>query len=141
MDKWAADHPAQRVFMQSGKSNYKPQHCESVAYTQPIEWEGYFNEADLVVSHAGMGTIIKSLDNGKPLIIMPRLAVLGEHRNDHQVATADRFSHFKNVRVVRDADELNMALCNPPVEIQEAKYRICENLDRLVEEIRVFIYP
>ena len=41
---------------------------------------------------------------------MPRRADLGEHRNDHQVATADRFGALGYVTVAADAAELEAKL-------------------------------
>jgi hypothetical protein len=37
-----------------------------------------------------MGTIISALGQGKPILVMPRRARLGEQRNDHQFATVQR---------------------------------------------------
>ncbi len=139
VDAWAAGRPARKVFMQLGGTAYRPRHCEFAAYTPPAEWERLFDEAELVVSHAGMGTILKSLERAKPLVIMPRLAALGEHRNDHQEATARRFSGLANLRVVNDAAELAMALDAPPGRVERATQDGNPNLDRLIREIRQFI--
>jgi UDP-N-acetylglucosamine transferase subunit ALG13 len=139
LDDWAGQHTDQPVMLQLGETAYRPRHCKFVAYTQPAEWEQYFAEADLVVSHAGMGTILKSLDRGKPLIIMPRLAALNEHRNDHQVATAARFHGYANIRIVNDGAELAVALDNPPAAVSPADPRACENLNQLVSALRQFV--
>ena len=45
-------------------------------------------EADLVVAHAGMGSVITAGEHGKPIVLLPRRAGRGEHTNDHQVDTA-----------------------------------------------------
>src|SRR6185503_3524674 len=42
----------------------------------------------LVVAHAGMGSVITAGEHGKPIVLLPRRAGLGEHTNDHQVDTA-----------------------------------------------------
>lgn len=139
VDAWAAGRPARRVFMQLGETAYRPRHCEFSAYTPPAEWERLFDEAELVVSHAGMGTILKSLERAKPLVIMPRLAALGEHRNDHQQATARRLGGLANLRVVNDAGELAMALDVPPGCAELSAQKSSPNLDRLIREIRQFI--
>lgn len=139
MDAWAASHPGREVVMQPGDTAYRPQHCKFVAHTQPDEWERLFNRAELIVSHAGMGTILKSLDRGKPLIVMPRLAALGEHRNDHQVATVERFRDFGNMRVVNDTAELESALDAPPAGMSDGGRENNANLDRLIREIRKFV--
>ncbi len=55
--------------------------------------------ATAIVAHAGMGTILTALEMGKPLLVMPRRAALGEHRNDHQLATASRFAELGRVKV------------------------------------------
>jgi UDP-N-acetylglucosamine transferase subunit ALG13 len=53
-----------------------------------------------------MGTIISALDHGKKLLLLPRLADMGEHRNDHQLATAKKFAHFSNIEIAKDVNEL-----------------------------------
>ena len=40
--------------------------------------------ADAVISHAGVGSILKILDSGKIPILIPRLSKHGEHIDDHQ---------------------------------------------------------
>jgi len=138
IDAWAEKHPEQEVVMQSGDSNYLPQHCKAIPFTQPEEWEALFDRAELIVSHAGMGTILKCLDRGKPLIIMPRLGSLGEHRNDHQVATAKRFSHIAAIRIVQNDDELFDAL-EKPYDISSSQDNNPANLNQLVSALREFI--
>ncbi len=57
-----------------------------------------------------MGTILTALDLGKPLILMPRRADLGEHRNDHQLDTAAEMARLSNVTVVQSSEALCLAL-------------------------------
>ena len=59
-----------------------------------------------MIAHAGMGSIITALELGKQIIIMPRRASLGEHRNDHQVATAKQFAAQGRIEVALDETEL-----------------------------------
>ncbi len=139
MDAWAGNHPGEEIFMQTGETTYQPHHCAFKPYTRPDEWEDCFSRAALVVSHAGMGTILKSLDRGKSLILMPRLAALGEHRNDHQVATAARFDGFPNVRIVNESSELVAALDNPPVTVAPVDPSASANLNQLIGALRKFV--
>ena len=53
-----------------------------------------------------MGTIISALRQKKPIIIVPRLASLKEHRNDHQMATAMRMHELGYVYVAYDKTQL-----------------------------------
>ncbi len=141
MDEWAAANPSTEVFIQIGAGAYRPLHCRFVEYTPQSQWEELFVAAERVVSHAGMGTILKSLDWGKPLIVMPRLAAQGEHRNDHQLATAKRFASFENVTVVSNAEELAAALDAPvPVLTPAQESTTNPRLAALLQEIRAFIH-
>ena len=139
VDEWAGTHPETEVFIQSGETAYRPRHCQFTAFTEADQWERLFRDAERVVSHAGMGTILKSLDYGKPLVIMPRLAALGEHRNDHQVATAKRFIGFSTIRMVNEAHELAAALSEPAAGGAAAAGR-SRNLEALISEIQRFVH-
>ena len=57
-----------------------------------------------------MGTILTALELGTPIVVMPRRAALGEHRNDHQLATARRFAEQGSIGVAFDEAELHAAL-------------------------------
>jgi UDP-N-acetylglucosamine transferase subunit ALG13 len=106
MDHWAANNKDYPVFAQIGISDYKPQHIEFCQTMTPEIYSQYLEQADFVVAHAGMGTIISALEIGKQLVLMPRLAHKGEHRNDHQLATAKRFAELSHVIVANNETEL-----------------------------------
>ncbi len=61
--------------------------------------------ADVVVSHAGVGTFIRCLEEGKAPVLLPRRAAHGEHVDDHQLQIA-RVAARRGLAVVRDPDEL-----------------------------------
>jgi UDP-N-acetylglucosamine transferase subunit ALG13 len=46
----------------------------------------------------------------KNIVIFSRKAELNEHRNDHQVSTAKKFSNHPSVYVVEDLDSLAVSL-------------------------------
>lgn len=113
MDAWAADHPGTPVLAQTGASapGTRPyRHLSCVARLDQAEFTRHCAEARLIVAHAGMGTILQALDLGKPVIIMPRLPELGEHRNGHQVDTAVKMAELPNVAVVQGALGLHAAI-------------------------------
>lgn len=105
VDDWCARTPGARVFGQitePAPTGYRPQHFEWVAHMPPADYQQRFAEADFVVAHAGMGTIITALGLAKTLLVMPRRADLGEQRNDHQLATARRFGDRPGIVVAHD---------------------------------------
>ena len=100
------------VIAQALKGSYVPKNIEVIDFIAPDKFSKYFNSATLVVAHAGMGTVISALTDSKPLIIFPRKASLGEHRNEHQMATAKRLKAMEYVNVAFTPEELESMLKN-----------------------------
>lgn len=100
----------EEIYAQVLKGKYKPKHIKTLDFIEPDEFEEVFVQARLIVAHAGMGTILSALRNSKPLIIFPRIAALGEHRNDHQSATAMMIKEKKYAYVATDEKELRELL-------------------------------
>lgn len=76
----------------------------------PADFEATFREARIVVGHAGIGTILSAKKLGKPLVLLPRQHALGEHRNDHQLATAQQVADLPGMYVAWDAADLGPLL-------------------------------
>lgn len=110
VDRWAGNQNGHEIFGQISNpdpSGYRPKNFEWVADLEPVEFEARFRAASHIVSHAGMGTIISALGQGKPLLIMPRRAKLGEQRNDHQYATTQRFCTRPGILAAFEEDQLS----------------------------------
>ena len=106
VDNWAAIRPEKKIFAQIGDGKYAPKNMPYVQRLTPKQYQENFDVAELVISHVGMGTIIAGLENAKPLLLMPRKASLGEHRNDHQLGTAEKFGHHKLITIVEHENQL-----------------------------------
>ncbi len=106
VDEWAAQANRKDIFAQIGESRYTPSFIGWVQAMPPGEFRERVASADAIVSHAGMGTILSALQEGVPILVMPRRAALMETRNDHQVATAQRFKEMGRVAVAMDEHEL-----------------------------------
>ena len=63
------------------------------------------SEADVVISHAGVGNALAALEVGKCPLLVPRRLSLGEHVDDHQIQVANELGS-RGLAVVVDADEL-----------------------------------
>jgi Uncharacterized conserved protein len=109
VDEWLVGVDVE-VVGQIGLGTYVPKRFRYQDFFNPSELEDLFSSADLIISHAGMGTIISALTRGKPIVIVPRRADLGEHRNDHQIATARKFSSHRSVKPVFDVGQLDAAI-------------------------------
>ncbi len=104
VDDWAHERGREDVFAQIGPSQRPPTHIAWEQFVGPARYRQLVAGATAIVGHAGMGTIIAAAQFEKPLLVVPRLAAEGEHRNDHQVATARQFSH-KGRMLVADSRE------------------------------------
>jgi len=112
----------EKCIYQIAESKFTSGFGEIYKYLSPKEYDKYFNECDVFISHAGMGSIITAIDNNKPIIILPRLLSYGEHRNDHQLATAEQFKGFDNVHyAVNEKDIARILKVIAKVEIGDPK--------------------
>ncbi len=94
------------IFAQIGPTSYKPRNMEYVDYLNKIDFEEKIRVCTAMISHAGMGSISMALDHQKPLLVLPRLKKYGEHVNDHQLDSAQKFEQLGHILAVYDTDEL-----------------------------------
>jgi UDP-N-acetylglucosamine transferase subunit ALG13 len=66
--------------------------------------------ADLVISHAGTGSVTKALAMGKKLIIFPRLEKFQEHGDNHQLDICNLFKTKGYALIALDENELINAI-------------------------------
>lgn len=103
---WARRHPEVRVFAQVGPGARRPEGLEHAEHLSPARVEELVRGAELVVAHAGMGSVLTALRARRPILVLPRRAALGEHRNEHQLATARWLATRPGVHVAWDEAEL-----------------------------------
>jgi len=107
VDSWAgASEAPNPSFAQIGDGTYQPRHLEWARYLSEDTFRAKMMEASLIVSHAGIGNLLLALQFRKPIVVMPRRLALGEHRNDHQAATANWLRQWPGVTVADDAAAL-----------------------------------
>ncbi len=139
MDEWAAKHPNQEVFAQIGEGDYIPRHMAQSRWLSATEFDEKLAECSSMVAHAGTGTILKVLLLGKPILVMPRFAALGETRNDHQIGTARHFAEAGLVLVADDEQAMlsmvpRLAEWRPAGGISQwAQPALIDRLSRFVE--------
>ena len=143
VDTWAREGgQGARVFGQiTGRAEYTPGHFDYVATLSPAEYGARCADAELIVSHAGMGTILTALQTGTPALLLPRKGALGETRNDHQIATAKKFEGRSGLTVVMDESDLPAALENCLAGASKPVERLPSVADpRLTGALRNFIF-
>lgn len=83
---------SEEVFAQIGYSTYIPQSYEYKDFLDKNEFESIIEKSNLLITHAGVGTIIAAMKYEKPIIVVPRLSKFEEHVDDHQLQIAEAFS-------------------------------------------------
>lgn len=108
-DALAADDEREWV-AQIHEGEYEPRHMRFERYMDKDAFDAAMVDADLIVGHAGMGTINGALAIGKPLLVVPRRKDLGEHVNDHQIAGAELFRAGGHVLVADNPGDVGSML-------------------------------
>jgi UDP-N-acetylglucosamine transferase subunit ALG13 len=100
----------ERVVVQHGCSAVEPAGAECVDFLPMPDLAALVREARVVVTHAGVGSILLCLTNGRRPVVVPRLKRFGETVDDHQLESARRFAEAGLVTLVEDPAELPSAL-------------------------------
>ena len=119
------------VIAQVGRGEYTPQNMDTRISIPPAEFEQLVQRCQLIVAHAGIGTVLTAQRFGKPILLFPRRFDHGEHRNDHQVATARHLQGRPGVLIAmeeteletRIAEGLSMNIADAPVSATAAQLR------------------
>ena len=138
IDQWAGNQDKYTVIAQTANSQTAFKNMTCYDYLEPDIFSDYFNSADLIIGHAGIGTIIKALENKKKLVVFPRLEKYNEHRNDHQYHTAFGFEKLGLINVAYNECDLKKYL-NKTLDIP-VKRKISKNAEqKLLAKISNFI--
>lgn len=87
----------EEIFAQIGCSEYCPRHMPYERILEKQVFEDILHRSTGIIGHAGMGTISLALQEGKPILVFPRLARYREIVNDHQLAAARKFEEMGHV--------------------------------------------
>ena len=100
----------EEVIMQIGETAYEPKNARYFRFASKEEMDGLYDDARVVVCHAGVGSILTALEHGKSVIAVPRREKYGEHIDDHQLDIAREMEKEGRITVVHDVRELEGAL-------------------------------
>jgi len=105
----------EEVIMQIGSTKYKPKNAKYFDFKDSEEMKELYQNARLVVCHGGAGTILTSLEQGMPVIAVPRLKRFNESIDDHQLELVDALAEGGKIQAVYDMGKLETTLKNPPM--------------------------
>lgn len=110
VDEVAPFFPNTEFIVQACRPKYKPRHVKTYDLLSPADFEAYMQTAELIISHAGVGTMFTAGRYRKPMIFCPRQGSLREHRNNHQVDTVNRLQHKFPLNIANNAEDLKILI-------------------------------
>ena len=117
------------IIVQAGYTKYDSKKMKIFDFISYDEMEKYIDRCDLVITHAGTGSVLTPLKKGKKVIICPRLAKYHEHVDDHQVELAEVFSGEGYVLLLDENGNLD-ELINKIKNFKPKKYQ--SNTDNFI---------
>jgi UDP-N-acetylglucosamine transferase subunit ALG13 len=129
--------PGDELLVQHGPGEPPAHAREAVAFMSFEDMLEHMGRASVVVSHAGVGSILCALQSGHVPVVMPRQARFGETVDDHQVELARALAPTGRIVLVEAAAEL-------PAAVGEA--RSCDSVPigdaaGLLQAVRVELDP
>ncbi len=106
--------PGDDLVVQYGHAAPPRRAARAVAFQSFPEMLDAFAAADVVITHAGVGSILCATNAGHVPIVVPRLKEHAEHVDDHQVHLIRELERDGRVSVVWKMDELAAAVAAAP---------------------------
>lgn len=94
------------IVAQIGVSKYEPQHMTWQRFMDKDVFDHNIETCDLLVTHAGEGSIMTGLIKNRKVIAVPRYEKLGEHVSDHQLQIARALEKQNCIINVEDTKNL-----------------------------------
>ncbi len=114
----------EKIVAQVGSTEFKSKKIEIHKNMTEEEFAKYMKKASVIITHAGVGTIIEGLKLNKKMIVAARKKEYKEHVNNHQEQILDIFTKSKYILPLKDFDDLQ-ELIN--TEFTPKKYRSNRN--------------
>jgi len=129
-------------FAQTGCSTYRPRHLRFQPLIGFDEMRQRVREADLVIGHAGVGTIVLALNQGRVPLVMPRRADLREHISDHQIDFALRLDDCGKIILFQNENEFRNKVnrLKPTAETTSFRAKPSQARKDLIDYLRATLF-
>jgi UDP-N-acetylglucosamine--N-acetylmuramyl-(pentapeptide) pyrophosphoryl-undecaprenol N-acetylglucosamine transferase len=103
------------VTWQTGPTDVADLPVEATPFIAGDQLADLVADADVVISHAGVGSILTALEAGRLPVVVPRYQRFGEHVDDHQVQIAAHLEELGLALVIWDDDRISSAVLEKAV--------------------------
>jgi len=112
---------SEEVFIQSGSSDYRPEHCSFERLLPFDSLMAKIVDARIVITHGGPGSIMPAIYGKKIPVVMPRRKQFGEVVDDHQVDFAKRLEEQNMVFLAETKEDLQKIILDYDVLAAKTK--------------------
>ena len=110
--------------VQFGNSKNNLNRCENIKpFFDRQDFSRFLGAVDLIITHAGAGTLLQIAQQGKFPIVVPRLKKYQEHINNHQVDIASEFEKKGLCKIIYNINDLDLSLIND-IKRQSLNFKI-----------------
>ncbi len=136
LDKIENSKIKDKIIVQAGHTKYDSKKMEIFDFIDYDKMNKLIDEADLIITHGGTGSIVMPLKKGKKVIACPRLKKYGEHVDDHQKQIVEVFSEVGYIFKLDDNDDIDKVVA----KIKKSKMtEFKSNSDRFLSLIKAEI--
>lgn len=96
----------EEVIVQAGYTKYQDDLMDIHESFEREEFESLIDEARIIITHGGVGTIMTALKKKKKILAAARLSQYQEHVNDHQTQLLEAFDEAGYLIYMRDLSNL-----------------------------------
>ena len=100
----------EKVIVQAGLTKYKSDNMEIFDFVSTKEFDKLMDEASIVITHGGAGSILTAIKKNKVVIAAARLKKYKEHNNDHQKQIIREFVDEGYILELKDFNKLGKIL-------------------------------
>lgn len=126
----------EEVVAQIGQTHYRSTNMKLLDFLKESEFDELLQQARIVITHGGVGTIIHAVNAKKPVIATPRLAKYGEHHNDHQLQIIKRFAEMGCLIPLYEMEDLKDCLKRAETFVPNSYH---SNTEAFVARIRDYL--
>ena len=126
----------EEVIVQAGYTKFQSHNMRIIDLMSKEQLSKFQDEADLIITHGGVGSIISSIEKGKKVIAVPRMHEYGEHVNNHQLEIVEDFNNKGYIIGIEKVEDLKQAI-KKAKKFEPKKYQ--PNNEKMLEIIESFI--
>ena len=90
-----------------------------VKYLSLENFKKYIIKSELLILHAGAGSLIHAIKSGKVPVVMPRKLAYKEHIDDHQMELVQVLGKENRIVIAMEPEDIEAAI-NKAMELQES---------------------